>query len=107
MADLNLSDKGIRQQIASAINVIIQVSRLSDGSRRITSITEVTGMEGPVITTQELYVFDRAGLDENKRVRGTFRMTGIRPKFTEKLEAHGIHFDKDAFMSESWRGGKA
>jgi pilus assembly protein CpaF len=106
MADLNLSDKGIRQQIASAINVIVQVSRLSDGSRRVTSITEVTGMEGPVITTQELYVFDRAGLDENKRVRGTFRSTGIRAHFTEKLESLGIHFDRDAFISDSWRGGQ-
>ena len=64
-------------------------------------------MEGAVITTQELYVFERAGLDENKRVRGTFRTTGIRPKFTERLEAAGIHFDKDAFLSDSWKEARS
>ena len=107
MTDLNLSEKGIRQQIASAVNVIVQVSRLSDGTRRITSITEITGMEGQVITTQELYTFERSGLDENRRVRGTFRTTGIRPRFIEKLEACGVHVDKDSFFAESLRGGRS
>jgi pilus assembly protein CpaF len=64
-------------------------------------------MEGPVITMQELYVFDRTGLDENRRVRGTFKATGIRPKFTEKFEAHGIQFDKDLFMTDPWKGGRS
>jgi pilus assembly protein CpaF len=106
MAELNLPDRAIRQQIASAINVIVQISRLSDGTRRITSISEVTGMEEATITTQDLYVFDRAGFDEKNRVRGAFRCTGIRPKFAEKLEARGIRFDRDAFLSEAWKGGR-
>ena len=72
MAELNLPDRAVRQQIASAINLIVQVSRLPDGSRRVTNICEVTGMEGPVITTQDLFVFERAGYDEKNRVRGTF-----------------------------------
>jgi pilus assembly protein CpaF len=106
MAELNLPDRAVRSQIASAINLIIQVSRLPDGSRRVTNISEVTGMEGPVITTQDLFVFERSGYDENNRVRGVFRPVGIRPKFTEKLESYGIRFDPDMFFRESGRGGR-
>jgi pilus assembly protein CpaF len=103
MAELNLPDRAVRHQISSAINVIIQVSRMPDGSRRITSISEVTGMEGPIITTQDLFVFERSGYDQNNKVRGTFRPVGIRPKFTERLESYGIRFDPDAF-SDSPKG---
>jgi pilus assembly protein CpaF len=106
MAELNLPDRAVRSQIASAINLIIQVSRLPDGSRRVTNICEVTGMEGPVITTQDLFVFERSGYDEENRVRGVFRPVGIRPKFTEKLESYGIRFDPDMFFRESGRGGR-
>ena len=106
MAELNLPDRAVRQQIASAINLIVQVTRLPDGSRRVTNICEVTGMEGPVITTQDLFVFERSGYDENNRVRGTFRPIGIRPKFTEKLESYGIRFDPDMFFTETGRGGR-
>ena len=106
MAELNLPDRAVRQQIASAINVIVQVSRMPDGCRKITSISEVTGMEGPVITTQDLFVFERAGYDEQNRVRGTFRPVGIRPKFTERLESFGIRFDPEMFSADSWRGGR-
>src|SRR5688500_4543494 len=106
MAELNLPDRAVRQQIASAINLIVQVSRLPDGSRRVTSICEVTGMEGPVITTQDLFVFERQGYDEKNRVRGIFRPVGIRPKFTEKLESYGIRFDPDMFFKEAARGGR-
>src|SRR5436309_10191 len=106
MAELNLPDRPVRQQIASAINVIVQVSRLPDGSRKITSITEVTGMEGPVITTQDLFVFERSGYDENQRVRGTFRPTGIRPKFIERLESFGLRLDPDTFADQPLRGGR-
>jgi pilus assembly protein CpaF len=106
MAELNLPETGVRQQIASAINVIVQVSRLPDGSRKIISISEVTGMEGSIITTQDLFVFERAGFDENKRVLGAFRPTGIRPKFAERLEACGIRFSMDAFLAESRIGGR-
>ena len=106
MAELNLPDRAVRSQIASAINLIVQVSRLPDGSRRVTNICEVTGMEGPVITTQDLFVFERSGYDEKNRVRGTFRPVGIRPKFTEKLESYGIRFDPDMFFRETGRGGR-
>ena len=106
MAELNLPDRAVRQQIASAINLIVQVSRLPDGSRRVTSICEVTGMEGPVITTQDLFVFERLGYDEKNRVRGNFRPVGIRPKFSEKLESYGIRFDPDMFFKETGKGGR-
>ena len=106
MAELNLPDRAVRQQIASAINLIVQVSRLPDGTRRVTSIAEVTGMEGPVITTQDLFVFERLGYDEKNRVRGNFRPVGIRPKFTEKLESYGIRFDPDMFFKETGKGGR-
>lgn len=106
MAELNLPERAVRQQIASAINVIVQVSRMPDGSRKIISISEVTGMEGPVITTQELFAFERSGYDEKNRVCGTFRPTGIRPMFAERLQSHGIRFSVDAFSDESRTGGR-
>jgi pilus assembly protein CpaF len=105
MAELNLPERAVRQQTASAINVIVQVSRLPDGCRKVTSISEVTGMEGAVITTQDLFVFERSGYDENNKVRGTFRPSGIRPKFTERLESYGIRFDPDLFLFEQRRRG--
>jgi pilus assembly protein CpaF len=106
MANLNLPEHAVRQQIASAINVIVQVSRMPDGTRKIISITEVTGMEGPQITTQDIFVFKRAGVDQNNKVTGRFQATGIRPKFTEKLQAAGIVFDLDTFMSDKFMNGK-
>jgi pilus assembly protein CpaF len=101
MAELNLPDRAVRQQIASAINLIVQVSRLPDGSRKITNICEISGMEGNVITTQDLFVYERMGYDEKNRIRGAFRPLGIRPKFTEKLESHGIRFDPDMFFRDT------
>jgi len=106
MAELNLPERAVRQQIASAINVIVQVSRLPDGSRKIISISEVTGMEDSVITMQDLFVFERAGFDENNRVVGKFRPIGIRPKFAERLESCGIRFTIDAFAADSRMGGR-
>jgi pilus assembly protein CpaF len=106
MAELNLPERAVRQQIASAIHVIVQVSRLPDGSRKIMSVSEVTGMEGSIITTQDLFVFERSGFDENNRVCGKFRATGIRPKLAERLEACGIRFSIDAFSGESRTGGR-
>ncbi|HET9532919.1 MAG TPA: CpaF family protein [Blastocatellia bacterium] len=97
MANLNLPDKAIRQQIASAMNVVVQVSRLADGTRKLTSISEITGMEGPVVTMQDLFVFERQGYDANNKVRGRFRPTGIRPKFSERLFAYGIRLPLDMF----------
>jgi pilus assembly protein CpaF len=89
MANLNLPDRAIRQQIASAINFIVQVARLSDGTRRVTQITEITGMEGAVISLQDIFVFERSGVKDGK-VRGRFRATGIRPKCSDQLAASGF-----------------
>jgi pilus assembly protein CpaF len=99
MANLNLPDKAMRQQIASAIDVVIQVSRLSDGSRRVTSISEIVGMEGEVITMQEIFVFERQGIGENGRVLGRFKATGIRPRFTERLRTSGIELPTALFSN--------
>jgi pilus assembly protein CpaF len=90
MANLNVPDKAVRQQVASAVNIIVQASRLSDGSRKITAISEVTGMEGEVITMQELFTFERTGLSTDGRVTGRFRATGIRPKVSDKIAAAGF-----------------
>ncbi len=100
MANLNLPDKAARQQIASAIHVVIQISRMPDGTRKLTYISEITGMEGPMITMQDLFVYERQGYDENNRVRGRFKPTGIRPKFTEKLFGAGIRLPMDMFAAE-------
>jgi pilus assembly protein CpaF len=97
MANLNLPDRAVRQQIASAINLIIQVTRLSDGTRKVTGITEVTGMEGDVVTTQDIFVFDRTGLRRDGKVCGRFRATGIRPRCTERLQSFGVQLPVDMF----------
>jgi pilus assembly protein CpaF len=92
----------IREQISSAINLIVHQSRLKDGSRRLTHITEIVGMEGDVITLQDIYTFDyRAGIDENGRFRGIIQPTGLRPRFLERLSDHGIHFDADLFTADN------
>ncbi len=101
MANLNLPAKAMRQQIASAMNVVVQVSRLTDGTRKITSIAEITGMEGSMVTMQELFVFERQGYDANNRVRGVFKPTGIRPKFSERLFGFGIRLPQDMFEASA------
>jgi pilus assembly protein CpaF len=90
MANSNLSVRSIRQQISAAVDLFVQVARLSDGSRRVTYITECVGMEGEQVTTQDIFTFEKLGIDEQGRVRGRFRPTGIRPKCAERLEACGI-----------------
>ena len=90
MANSNMQVNSIRQQIASAVHLLVQASRFSDGSRRVTGITEVTGMEGSIITLQDLFVFEKRGIDPDGRVIGRFAATGIRPKFYEKLVSAGI-----------------
>jgi pilus assembly protein CpaF len=97
MANLNVPDKAIRQQVASAVNVIVQVSRMSDGTRKITAISELTGMEGEVITMQDLFLFERTGMTPEGRVTGRFRATGIRPKVTEKIAATGVQLPSTMF----------
>jgi pilus assembly protein CpaF len=99
MANLNLPDKAVRQQIASAINVVIQVSRMVDGTRKVVSISEVTGMEGPVVTMQDLFEFKRSGFDEDGAVHGNFISSGIRPKFTDKLYGAGIELPSELFAT--------
>ena len=89
MANLNIPDKAIRQQVASAVDLIVQVARLSDGSRRVMAISEITGMEGEVITMQDVFVFEQQGISPEGRVRGRFRATGIRPRCAEKLATAG------------------
>lgn len=97
MAAANMSTSSIRSQIASGIQLLLQLQRLSDGRRRVTSISEVTGMEGDVIQMQEIFRFVREGVDENHQVIGTFRATGVRPKFLQELKAQGIDMPGHAF----------
>jgi pilus assembly protein CpaF len=97
MGATNLPERAMRQQISSAINLVIQQTRLSDGSRRVTSVAEITGMEGDVITMQEIFVFEKLGLTPEGKVIGRFRATGVRPKIAEKLKAAGINLPMDMF----------
>jgi len=97
MTGMRLSDRAMRQQIASAINIVIQVARLTDGTRRITSISEITGMEGETITMQEVFIFDRRGVDKDGRVLGKFRPTGVRPRFAERLKIYGMQLPRSFF----------
>ena len=100
MAGLDLPVKAIREQIASAVDLVLQQSRLQDGSRRITHLTEVQGMEGEVITLQDIFVFEQKGKDENDKIIGNFKPTGIRPKFMDKLAANGIHIPNEIFWTK-------
>jgi pilus assembly protein CpaF len=97
LANSNMQLTSIRQQIASAVNIFVQASRMTDGSRRVTSITEVTGMEGEVVTLQDIFVFEKRGLTPEGHVIGRFAATGIRPKFYEKLLTAGIRLRPDLF----------
>lgn len=97
MAGVQLPVKALRQQIVSAVNVIVQVSRLSDGSRKIVAINEITGMEGDVITTQDIYVYDIETTQADGKVFGRFKPTGVRPRFAEQLQRAGITLDAGMF----------
>jgi pilus assembly protein CpaF len=99
MSNANMGVRSIRQQVSSAVDLFVQVSRFSDGSRKVTHVTEVTGMEGELVTLQDLFVFEKKGLTETGLVRGCFRATGIRPKFYERLEASGLHLPASLFSS--------
>jgi pilus assembly protein CpaF len=90
MGATNMPERALRQQISSAIQVVVQQTRLSDGTRKVTSISEITGMEGDVITMQEIFAFDKAGITQDGKVIGRFRATGVRPKVCERLRASGI-----------------
>jgi pilus assembly protein CpaF len=99
MANLNLPEKAIRQQIASAVQLVIQLSRLSDGTRKAITISEIVGMEGEVITMQDIFVFDRKGVAESGNVLGEFRPTGIRPRFADRLAQYGVKLDTLLFAN--------
>jgi pilus assembly protein CpaF len=97
LANSNMQMTSVRQQIASAVHVLVQASRMSDGSRRVINVTEVTGMEGEVVTLQDIYVFEKRGLNADGHVVGRFAATGIRPKFYEKFLSAGIRLRPDLF----------
>ena len=97
MSGMKLSDRTMRQQISSAINLVIQAARLSDGTRRVTSISEITGMEGETITMQEIFTYERSGIDRDGQVIGRHRPTGVRPLFSERLKIYGLQVPRTAF----------
>jgi pilus assembly protein CpaF len=97
MANLNLPEIAVRQQIASAVAIVVQIARMSDGKRRITHVTEITGMTGDVVAMQDIFVFERLGIDTGGRVLGRFRATGVSPKFAEKLKTCGITLSPSVF----------
>src|SRR5262245_8959612 len=97
MANLNIPDKAVRQQVASAVNLIVQVTRLADGTRRVTSIAEITGMEQDVVAMQEIFAFQQTGINKDGKVVGRFRATGIRPKCADKIAAAGTPLPMDMF----------
>jgi pilus assembly protein CpaF len=99
MANLDLPTKAIREQIASAINVVLQLTRLSDGSRRVTHFSEIVGMEGDVITMHDLFTFEQQGIDVDGKIIGEIRPGGIRPLFAERLERNGYFLPPEIFQS--------
>jgi pilus assembly protein CpaF len=105
MANLNLPEAAIRKQIASALSLIVQVARFPDGTRRVTHVSEVTGMESDVISLQDLFLFERQGVSKDGRTVGTFFSNGIRPKFSERLKSVGFELPADMFeqTKERWK----
>jgi pilus assembly protein CpaF len=97
MADLNIPDKAVRQQVASAVNLVVQLTRQSDGRRRVTAVSEITGMEQDVITMQDIYLFEKTGLQPDGRVSGLFKATGIRPKCSQQLVTAGFKMSPELF----------
>ncbi len=99
MTGIGLPEHAMRFMVSSALDLIIQTARLTDGTRKVTSISEVVGMEGEIITLQDIFVFEKRGIDQNGKVIGEFRATGIRPKFADRLEVAGIDLPDDLFYS--------
>jgi pilus assembly protein CpaF len=97
MAGFDLPSKAIREQIASALNVVLQLSRMSDGTRKVVTVSEVTGMEGDVVVMQDIFVFEKRGVDRDGKVLGEYRATGVRPKFLDAVHAAGIHLGANVF----------
>ena len=100
MAGMTVPPRAFRQQLMSALSVVIQISRLTDGRRKIISIQELTGMEGDIVSMQEIFVFEQTGIGPDGKVRGHFRATGIRPKFMERLRVRGVTVPDNLFDPE-------
>src|SRR5258707_5447985 len=105
MANANMGVRSIRQQVSSAVDLFVQISRFSDGTRRVTALTECVGMEGELVTMQDIFVFEKTGLTEKGRVTGGFRATGIRPRFYEQLRASGVQIPASLFQTVVEIGG--
>src|SRR5712692_1920951 len=101
MANLNIPERAIRQQIASAIHVVVQIARLTDGSRKVVSVSEITGMEGESIWMQDIFAFDRLGIDQDGKIRGTFRATGATSRFADRLATAGYKLRAELFESRT------
>ena len=101
MANLSIPERAVRHQITSAIHAVIQIARLSDGTRKVMTVSEITGMDDRDIAMQDIFSFDRTGIDENGKVRGAFRATGVRPKFAERLATSGARLRPSLFESKS------
>jgi pilus assembly protein CpaF len=97
MAGVSLTARAIRQQIVSAVTVVVQVSRLTDGTRKLVSLSEITGMEGEIISMQEIFRFEQSGVDTDGKVRGRFSATGVRPRFADRLKMFGVPVPEDSF----------
>jgi pilus assembly protein CpaF len=101
MANLNIPERAVRHQIASAVHAVVQIARLSDGTRKVITISEVTGMADDSIAMQDIFVFERTGVDESGKVRGAFRPTGLRPQFAERLATSGARLDPALFEAKT------
>jgi pilus assembly protein CpaF len=101
MGNMNLPEKSVRQQIASALTIVVQATRMSDGTRKVTNISEITGMEENVISMQEIFTFNKKGIGPDGKVIGTFTPSRIRPKFLEKLRVAGIILPPSLFERET------
>jgi Flp pilus assembly protein, ATPase CpaF len=101
MANLNIPERAVRHQISSAVHAVIQIARLSDGTRKVITISEITGIEDGSIAMQDIFTFERTGLDENGKVRGSFKATGTRPQFAERLATAGARLRPALFESKS------
>jgi pilus assembly protein CpaF len=103
MAGMQVSPRTMRQQISAALSVVIQISRLSDGKRRVTSLQEITGVEGEIESMQEIFRFEQTGIAPDGRVQGNFYASGIRPKFEQRLQVRGVRLSEDIFLTNKKR----
>ena len=103
MSGMDLPLKAIREQVASAIELIVQQARMKDGSRRVVAISEVAGMEGDLVVLQDIFVFEQTGIDDNNKIVGSLRATGMRPRFIDRFEAMNIYLPPNVFGSGAER----